>query len=45
MLKSGLRMINHLPYPKSSEISSPIDPNLIAVQYALFHGVIDMSAK
>lgn len=38
-------MITHLPYPKSSEISSFIDPNLFAVQYALFHGVIDMSVK
>ena len=33
------------PYPKSFEIRSFIDLDLFAVQYASFHGVIDMTAK
>ena len=38
-------MIAHLPYPKSSGINSFIDPDLCAVQYALFDGESDMIAK
>ena len=41
----GWRMITHLSYPKSSGINSFIDPDLCAVQYALFDGESDMIAK
>ena len=41
----GWRMITHLSYPKSSGINSFIDPDLCAVHYASFDGVIDMIAK